>query len=151
MSDANTPDVLESCRCLNELVGDAAGPIFGRAAAEIEQLRSKVRSMGRIINHINDKNAQQARRIATLSHQAAGHPTPRIVKQIKAIREAAGTNSVGKIIAIIEAARGVPDDRPTISDGFGNEWVLCGREDCGLEVVRPGKVQCWCDSGGEAP
>lgn len=32
----------------------------------------------------------------------------------------------------------------TIDDGFGNEWDLCKRENCGLQVVRPGKVQCWC-------
>jgi hypothetical protein len=41
-----------------------------------------------------------------------------------------------------------------IEDGFGNCWVKCDKSDCGLEVVRPGKVQCWCDSicpicGGE--
>lgn len=33
-----------------------------------------------------------------------------------------------------------------LDDGFGNRWVKCkGR--CGLEIVRPGKVQCevdWC-------
>jgi hypothetical protein len=39
---------------------------------------------------------------------------------------------------------------PFISDGFGNEWSLCDRQPCGLEVVRPGKVQCWCDSKGGA-
>jgi hypothetical protein len=32
--------------------------------------------------------------------------------------------------------------KKTIEDGFGNEWSLCGRKDCGLHVVRPGKVQC---------
>jgi hypothetical protein len=32
--------------------------------------------------------------------------------------------------------------RKTITDGFGNEWPLCKRKDCGLSVVRPGKVQC---------
>ena len=35
--------------------------------------------------------------------------------------------------------------RPKIEDGFGSEWTLCKRKDCGLHVVRPGKVQCWCD------
>jgi len=33
-----------------------------------------------------------------------------------------------------------------LDDGFGNCWEKCNKEDCGLEVVRPGKVQCWCDS-----
>lgn len=33
----------------------------------------------------------------------------------------------------------------TILDGFGSEWSKCSRQDCGLHVVRPGKVQCWCD------
>jgi hypothetical protein len=28
-----------------------------------------------------------------------------------------------------------------ITDGFGNWWNLCNGE-CGLEIVRPGKVQC---------
>lgn len=28
-----------------------------------------------------------------------------------------------------------------IDDGFGSIWTLC-RPDCGMEVVRPGKVQC---------
>jgi len=35
----------------------------------------------------------------------------------------------------------------TITDGFGNTWPHCERgAHCGLEVVRPGKVQCYCDS-----
>lgn len=33
----------------------------------------------------------------------------------------------------------------TIVDGFGSEWSKCSNPDCGLSVVRPGKVQCWCD------
>lgn len=37
------------------------------------------------------------------------------------------------------------DERCSLNDGFGNEWDLCDRRDCGLEIVRPGKVQCWCD------
>ena len=37
------------------------------------------------------------------------------------------------------------DANRAIDDGFGNSWGLCERPDCGLEVVRPGKVQCWCD------
>ena len=32
-----------------------------------------------------------------------------------------------------------------IEDGFGNSWCKCEKPDCGLEIVRPGKVQCWCD------
>ena len=35
-------------------------------------------------------------------------------------------------------------DHGTISDGEGSEWPLC-MPGCGLEVVRPGKVQCFCD------
>ena len=27
----------------------------------------------------------------------------------------------------------------------GEEWDLCDRPDCDLEIVRPGKVQCRCD------
>ena len=37
-----------------------------------------------------------------------------------------------------------------LDDGFGNEWMLCDREPCDLEIVRPGKVQCWCDGNGNA-
>ena len=34
-----------------------------------------------------------------------------------------------------------------VSDGFGSSWAKCEMgEHCGLEVVRPGKCQCWCDS-----
>jgi hypothetical protein len=33
----------------------------------------------------------------------------------------------------------------TIFDGFGSEWSKCSNPECGLHVVRPGKVQCWCD------
>jgi len=28
-----------------------------------------------------------------------------------------------------------------LDDGFGNQWVKCGR-DCEMQIVRPGKVQC---------
>lgn len=45
-------------------------------------------------------------------------------------------------------------DFGAIEDGFGSCWPLC-KEDCGLVLIRPGKVQCdECDSkcnqcGGE--
>lgn len=29
-----------------------------------------------------------------------------------------------------------------LDDGFGNTWTTCEMDDCGLEIVRPGKVQC---------
>jgi hypothetical protein len=35
----------------------------------------------------------------------------------------------------------------SVSDGH-SEWLLCARKNCGLRVVRPGKVQCWCDYEG---
>jgi len=35
------------------------------------------------------------------------------------------------------------DSEPAlIDDGFGNSWPKCEQENCELEVVRPGKVQC---------
>ncbi len=37
-----------------------------------------------------------------------------------------------------------------IDDGFGNEWPLCDKTDCRLQVVRPGKVECQrCDKWTE--
>lgn len=39
-----------------------------------------------------------------------------------------------------------------IEDGFGNIWLRCSRGvNCGLDVVRPGKVQCWCEDGSTEP
>ena len=35
-------------------------------------------------------------------------------------------------------------DKMIIEDGFGSTWSKC-HEHCGLNVVRPGKVQCECD------
>jgi len=29
-----------------------------------------------------------------------------------------------------------------VEDGFGSVWRKCGREECDLHVVRPGKAQC---------
>ena len=29
-----------------------------------------------------------------------------------------------------------------LDDGFGNRWAKCLGRVCGLEIVRPGKVQC---------
>lgn len=37
-------------------------------------------------------------------------------------------------------------DERVVSDGW-QEWPMCRRSNCGLQVVRPGKVQCWCDDG----
>jgi hypothetical protein len=37
--------------------------------------------------------------------------------------------------------------KKTITDGY-QYWETCARKDCGLHVVRPGKVQCWCDDEG---
>lgn len=28
-----------------------------------------------------------------------------------------------------------------LDDGFGNRWIKC-HDHCGLQIVRPGKVQC---------
>ena len=39
----------------------------------------------------------------------------------------------------------VADLGDTVSDGRGNEWPKCSRPDCGLEVIRPGQVQCNCE------
>jgi hypothetical protein len=34
-----------------------------------------------------------------------------------------------------------------LDDGFGNVWSKCELgSDCGLQIVRPGKTQCRCDS-----
>lgn len=33
-----------------------------------------------------------------------------------------------------------------VEDGFGGAWAKCDRPDCDLYVVRPGKVQCSCES-----
>lgn len=30
-----------------------------------------------------------------------------------------------------------------VEDGYGGGLILCGREKCTLEWVRPGKSQCW--------
>jgi len=38
-------------------------------------------------------------------------------------------------------------DYEALDDGFGSTWRRCDRVNCGLQVVRPGKVQCWCDDG----
>ncbi len=43
----------------------------------------------------------------------------------------------------------VVERRALLDDGFGNQWKKCERSDCGLEIVRPGKVQCGvCDGSG---
>ena len=39
------------------------------------------------------------------------------------------------------------NDPNKLDDSFGNVWFKCELgADCGLEIVRPGKTQCWCDS-----
>jgi len=45
----------------------------------------------------------------------------------------------------LDAGTITEDDFGTVEDGFGNCWFRC-KADCGLEVMRPGKVQCYCDS-----
>jgi hypothetical protein len=45
-----------------------------------------------------------------------------------------------------------PEKGAWIADGFGNTWKKCERENCGLEIVRPGKVQCvLCESESVEP
>lgn len=34
---------------------------------------------------------------------------------------------------------------PELDDGTGGTTPLCRLNGCGMQVVRPGKVQCWCD------
>lgn len=34
------------------------------------------------------------------------------------------------------------DSWPVVEDGWGNQWPVCGHNECDLEIVRPGKVQC---------
>jgi len=48
---------------------------------------------------------------------------------------------------------GLPDtggDFGSVDDGQGNAWPRC-KADCGLEVVRPGKAQCYCDDQVDEP
>ena len=37
-----------------------------------------------------------------------------------------------------------PGDFGAVTDSHGNAWSRC-RPGCGVEVVRPGKAQCFCD------
>lgn len=32
--------------------------------------------------------------------------------------------------------------RELLEDGHGNAWERCDSDDCSLQIVRPGKVQC---------
>jgi hypothetical protein len=46
----------------------------------------------------------------------------------------------------------VNENERDLDDGFGNVWEKCAHEDCALEIVRPGKVQCLrCQYGDEQP
>jgi len=48
----------------------------------------------------------------------------------------------------------MPDEdafEKVLDDGFGNTWLMCDRVNCGLQIVRPGKVQCWCDDTEDGP
>jgi hypothetical protein len=42
-------------------------------------------------------------------------------------------------------------DNGSVEDGFGSVWAKCEHPKCGLEVVRPGKAQCWCDDPDGKP
>lgn len=42
-------------------------------------------------------------------------------------------------------------DNGSVEDGFGSVWAKCSHPQCGLAVVRPGKVQCWCDDPDGVP
>lgn len=84
--------------------------VLGRDEQRIEILTNKVRSMGRIINHVNAKNARLHRSQYTLRHAAEGQPTPRLVAKVRRIYAAAGTNSIPKIIELIERGKGEGHD-----------------------------------------
>jgi len=38
------------------------------------------------------------------------------------------------------------DNDLVIEDGHGHSCTKCERSDCGLEYIKPGKTQCWCDN-----
>lgn len=63
----------------------------------------------------------------------------------RALREAAEEcNRHGSLYAAhrIRALAAQPGSERELEDGFGNMWQKCGLADCGLNIVRPGKVQC---------
>ena len=45
-----------------------------------------------------------------------------------------------------DVTRQEPSNPNVLDDGFGNQWLKCSRPGgCGLQIVRPGKVQCDCE------
>ncbi len=59
-----------------------------------------------------------------------------------------GTPELIKLIADLLKYRATLDAttpaiyKRIVDDGFGSSMEMCGRKDCGLQVVRPGKFQC---------
>ena len=49
-------------------------------------------------------------------------------------------------MALADQTRQEPSNPNVLDDGFGNQWLKCSRPGgCGLQIVRPGKVQCDCE------
>jgi hypothetical protein len=49
---------------------------------------------------------------------------------------------MGTIVPKLRTHPPIDTNDRLLDDGFGNVWEKCDHEDCALEIVRPGKVQC---------
>lgn len=61
-----------------------------------------------------------------------------------AAKEGLGAGGSIRIYRLTAAPKQEPEAKGQriISDDYGNDWSKCDREDCSLQIVRPGKVQC---------
>lgn len=112
-------------------------------AARIRELEARIASLesGQPVEHRGEMwqlvRVQRTPRMAEAAKRAAQNIYEIGLGDVDAVESA-------WFASLTASAQEAQEDKPTITDGFAT-WECCRPDGCGLEVVRPGKVQCNAD------
>lgn len=120
-----------SDECLADLIGEAKGKLRHSALLELQMRRAS-----------QPPRAELPAITAGIVEDFSGLLRLMVIRSDDSFT---WSQTAMNFAALIGGIPTPPPQHGSLDDGFGNQWPKC-KADCRLEIVRPGKVQCDCDS-----